>query len=52
MVCGAPPMYSSLCGPRDDKNLPGALAELPFNAQQLFKPERVASKVVFVLALF
>merc|ERR1712232_732912 len=37
MVCGPPPMYSSLCGPRDDKNLTGALAELGFNAEQVFK---------------
>merc|ERR1712014_550243 len=31
-VCGPPPMYNALCGPRDEPELSGALAELEFNA--------------------
>lgn len=37
MVCGPPPMYNGLCGPRDDPNLTGALAELQFSPERVFK---------------
>lgn len=36
-VCGPPPMYKALCGPRDDKNLSGALADLNFSPDHVFK---------------
>jgi cytochrome-b5 reductase len=36
-VCGPPPMYSALCGPRDDKELTGLLAELGYKKEQVVK---------------
>jgi len=36
-VCGPPPMYNALCGPRDDKELSGVLAEMGYNKNQVFK---------------
>lgn len=37
MVCGPPPMYHALCGPRDQKELSGVLAEMGFSAEQVYK---------------
>lgn len=38
MVCGPPPMYTALCGPRDKpEELTGALSEMGFTASQVFK---------------
>jgi cytochrome-b5 reductase len=37
MVCGPPPMYNALCGPRDAAELTGALAELGYKPEQVFK---------------
>jgi len=36
-VCGPPPMYDALCGPRDEPKLTGLLADLGFKAEQVFK---------------
>uniref|UniRef100_A0A6U4GMF3 NADH-cytochrome b5 reductase n=1 Tax=Phaeomonas parva TaxID=124430 RepID=A0A6U4GMF3_9STRA len=36
-VCGPPPMYNALCGPRDAKELTGVLAAMGFSAEQVFK---------------
>jgi len=36
-VCGPPPMYKAFCGARDDKELSGILADVGYNAQQVFK---------------
>lgn len=37
-VCGPPPMYSALCGPRDKpEELSGVLEEIGFTADQVFK---------------
>lgn len=36
-VCGPPPMYTALCGPRDQSELSGLLAEMGYNAEQVFK---------------
>lgn len=36
-VCGPPPMYKALCGARDEKELTGVLAELGYDASQVFK---------------
>lgn len=38
MVCGPPPMYEALCGPRTETDVvKGALAEMGFTAQQVYK---------------
>lgn len=37
MVCGPPPMYQSLCGPRDQKEMTGLLAQMGYKAEQVFK---------------
>lgn len=37
LVCGPPPMYEALCGPRDATELTGTLAELGCSADQVFK---------------
>lgn len=37
MVCGPPPMYSAVCGPRDQKELSGILNEMGYHAGQVFK---------------
>lgn len=38
VVCGPPPMYSALCGPRDKPDeLSGVLKEIGFTADQVFK---------------
>lgn len=36
-VCGPPPMYAALCGPRDVPELTGLLAEMGYKAEQVFK---------------
>jgi cytochrome-b5 reductase len=36
-VCGPPPMYNALCGPRDQKELTGLLSELKYTAEQVYK---------------
>lgn len=36
-VCGPPPMYNALCGPRGKKELTGALADMGFKAEDVFK---------------
>jgi len=37
VVCGPPPMYLSLCGPRDKPELTGLLAEMGYVADQVYK---------------
>lgn len=36
-VCGPPPMYDALCGPRTEKELSGVLKELGYTDDQVFK---------------
>lgn len=36
-VCGPPPMYNALCGPRDEKELKGLLADMGYNQDQVYK---------------
>lgn len=36
-ICGPPPMYEALCGPRDAKELTGLLGEMGYSADQVFK---------------
>jgi len=36
-VCGPPPMYDALCGPRGEKELSGLLAEVGYVADQVYK---------------
>eukprot|EP00980_Cylindrotheca_fusiformis_P002245 scaffold517_cov119-Cylindrotheca_fusiformis.AAC.28 len=36
-VCGPPPLYNALCGPRDEKELTGALGDMGYKAEQVFK---------------
>lgn len=36
-VCGPPPMYDAFCGPRDQKELSGILADLGYKAEQVYK---------------
>lgn len=36
-VCGPPPMYDALCGPRGDKELTGVLAEIGYSSEQVHK---------------
>lgn len=36
-VCGPPPMYDALCGPRDQKELKGLLAGMGYKAEQVCK---------------
>eukprot|EP00521_Asterionellopsis_glacialis_P007098 CAMPEP_0195285206 /NCGR_PEP_ID=MMETSP0707-20130614/3132_1 /TAXON_ID=33640 /ORGANISM="Asterionellopsis glacialis, Strain CCMP134" /LENGTH=294 /DNA_ID=CAMNT_0040344673 /DNA_START=30 /DNA_END=914 /DNA_ORIENTATION=+ len=36
-VCGPPPMYNALCGPRQDKELGGLLKEMGYEASQVYK---------------
>ena len=36
-VCGPPPMYNALCGPRDRPELTGLLAEMGYKAEQVYK---------------
>ena len=36
-VCGPPPMYEALCGPRLDKEVTGLLGEMGYSDDQVFK---------------
>ena len=36
-VCGPPPMYDALCGPRGEPEIAGALAELGYASDQVYK---------------
>jgi len=36
-VCGPPPMYDALCGPRTEKEVAGVLAEMGYSAEQVYK---------------
>lgn len=36
-VCGPPPLYNALCGPRDQKELSGLLADMGYNEEQVYK---------------
>merc|ERR1712232_1167217 len=36
-VCGPPPMYNALCGPRDDDELTGLLSEMSYRHDQVYK---------------
>ena len=36
-VCGPPPMYAALCGPRDDPEVSGVLAEMGYTSEQVVK---------------
>ncbi len=36
-VCGPPIMYEILCGPRNEKEVSGVLAELGYTSSQVFK---------------
>lgn len=36
-VCGPPPMYNVFCGPRNEKELTGYLAEMGYQASQVYK---------------
>eukprot|EP00929_Paragymnodinium_shiwhaense_P008395 TRINITY_DN112350_c0_g1_i1.p1 TRINITY_DN112350_c0_g1~~TRINITY_DN112350_c0_g1_i1.p1 ORF type:complete len:274 (+),score=61.93 TRINITY_DN112350_c0_g1_i1:64-885(+) len=37
MVCGPPPMYDALCGPRDKPELTGLLSDMGYSAEQVYK---------------
>ncbi|KAL3909347.1 MAG: hypothetical protein SGARI_002642 [Bacillariaceae sp.] len=36
-VCGPPPMYNALCGPRDEKEISGLLKEMGYKDEQVYK---------------
>jgi len=36
-VCGPPAMYDALCGPRDEDNISGLLAEMGYTSEQVYK---------------
>jgi cytochrome-b5 reductase len=36
-VCGPPPMYKALCGPRDDSEVTGLLGEMGYKSEQVYK---------------
>ncbi|KAL3923210.1 MAG: hypothetical protein SGILL_001779, partial [Bacillariaceae sp.] len=36
-VCGPPPMYNALCGPREDKEISGLLKEMGYTKEQVYK---------------
>lgn len=36
-VCGPPPMYKALCGPREEKELSGVLNDCGYKASQVYK---------------
>ena len=37
LICGPPPMYKALCGPREEKQLSGLLNEMGYTADQVYK---------------
>jgi cytochrome-b5 reductase len=36
-VCGPPPMYNALCGPREEKEVKGLLGDMGYKPEQVFK---------------
>jgi len=36
-VCGPPPMYNAICGPRGDDEIKGLLAEMGYKKEQVYK---------------
>ncbi|CAB9522048.1 NADH-cytochrome b5 reductase [Seminavis robusta] len=36
-VCGPPPMYNALCGPREEKEVGGVLGEMGYKPEQVYK---------------
>merc|ERR1712228_1113994 len=36
-VCGPPPLYNAICGPRDEKDVKGVLNEMGYNKDQVYK---------------
>jgi cytochrome-b5 reductase len=36
-VCGPPPMYKALCGPREDKEVKGLLGDMGYTPDQVYK---------------
>lgn len=36
-VCGPPPMYKALCGPRDEKEVKGLLGEMKYQPEHVYK---------------
>merc|ERR1712228_501533 len=36
-VCGPPPMYNALCGPRDESEISGLLADMGYSKDQVYK---------------
>ena len=36
-VCGPPPMYNALCGPRNEEEVTGLLGEMGYSSSQVFK---------------
>lgn len=36
-VCGPPPMYNALCGPRDEDDIKGLLADMGYSKEQVYK---------------
>jgi cytochrome-b5 reductase len=37
LVCGPPPMYNALCGPREEEELTGVLGEMGYKKEQVYK---------------
>jgi len=37
VVCGPPPMYNALCGPREEQELTGLLKDMGYRADQVYK---------------
>lgn len=37
MVCGPPPLYNSICGPRHKEEVVGTLADMGFSQEQVYK---------------
>ena len=37
VVCGPPPMYNALCGPREEKDIKGLLGEMGYSTEQVYK---------------
>jgi cytochrome-b5 reductase len=36
-ICGPPPMYDALCGPRGEQDVSGVLAEMGYSSEQVYK---------------
>merc|ERR1712232_966639 len=36
-ICGPPPMYNALCGPRGENELTGLLADMGYKKEQVYK---------------